>query len=86
MAYPSDQICAPNICSVVDVSAHTTYGGSHPSVPVYSGQPISSDLVGTDYENYLTDSLTSCAVGACGCCGEGGYCHAEPRTLWSDVC
>ncbi len=68
MAYPSEVICLPYVCSDVDVSAHDYYGGSHPSVEVHSGQYINSSLVGTDYEAFLTASTTSCAVGAWGVC------------------
>jgi hypothetical protein len=65
VAIPSDKICLPYVCSVVDVTDHDYYGGSHPHTEVYSGQSLDSSLIGTDYELYLSASLTSCAVGAC---------------------
>ncbi len=79
VAYPADKICLPYVCSVVDVSMHDLYGGSHPQVEVYSGMNLDDSLVGTDYEAYLTASLTSCAVGAC-CFG------VVLRCLETDAC
>jgi hypothetical protein len=65
VAYPSDALCLPYYCTSVDVSEHTTFGGSHPKVKVYSGENVTSSLIGTDYTAFLSASLTSCAVGAC---------------------
>ena len=88
MAYPSEHICLPYACSVVDVSNHDYYGGSHPHTDVYSGMGLDSALVGTDYEAYLSASLTSCAVGAC-CAGR--VCVPSrgmrvPSLIWRAQC
>ncbi len=64
MATPSHTLCLPYSCKITDVSAHVEWGGSHPTLAVTSGDPIDPSTIGTDYEIYLDNSMTSCAIGA----------------------